>query len=122
MLLTAKASLIQRQTFYLADYEPLSLRDYTNGLAAALGAGRIPTMPLPMAKMMALAGDGVEQITGQAVPFNSFRLNNILTEYVFDLSTTRAVCGLLPYSFSAGLTETAQWLEGEISSGKSGNA
>jgi hypothetical protein len=40
-------------------------------------------------------------------------LNNILTEYIFDLSQTEQVCGELPYSLEEGVKELVYWLKDE---------
>jgi len=96
------------KVFYLADYEPLSLRDYVNALADAMGVRRPPTLPLPVARGIAIIGDMLNA-AGLSFPFNRFRLRNILTEYVFDLHRTRAVCGELPVSFEQGVEATARW-------------
>ena len=108
-MLLAPVEQIHRETFYLADYDPISLRDYTDGLAKAIGARPIPTVPLPMARCLALTGDALNVIGLKAFPFNSFRLRNILTEYQVDLDKTRNVCGDLPFSFEEGVKATAQW-------------
>ncbi len=118
-LLTAPAEAIHGKTFYLADYEPISLRDYTNGLAQAMGAAPIPTLPLPLAKGLALVGDALNACGLKRFPFNRFRLRNILTEYQFDLQKTKAVCGELPYSFEDGVAATAQWYKSEFIEGHS---
>ena len=54
-------------------------------------------------------GDVLNAADLRRVPFNSFRLRNILTEYIHDLTPTRAVCGALPYGFQEGVAATAQW-------------
>lgn len=108
-LLAAPTETVNRHTFYLADYEPLSLREYANDLARELGAKPIPTVPVFVAKALGLVGDSLGVIRGRGFPFNSFRLNNILTEYVFDLSPTQRVCGHLPFTYQQGVHETAIW-------------
>ena len=108
-MLLADAEAIHGKTFFLADYEPLSLRAYTDGLQKRLGAKPIPTMPLPLARVLAKTGDLLNAVGMRRFPFNSFRLNNILTEYVIDLSATEAVCGPLPVGFEQGVDETAAW-------------
>jgi nucleoside-diphosphate-sugar epimerase len=108
-LLNVESSMIHRQTFYLSDYAPLSLRSYTDGLARELGAKPIPTMPLIAAKALAGVGDALNFLGFKRFPFNSFRLNNIRTEYIFDLSKTQAVCGPLPFTQEQGIRETARW-------------
>lgn len=113
-LLQASDADVGGRVFYLADYEPLSLRDYVNGLADAMGVRRPPTLPLPVARGIAVIGD-LLNAAGLGFPFNRFRLRNILTEYVFDLQPTRDVCGELPVSFEQGVEATARWF---LDSGK----
>ena len=108
-LLTAEAAVIHRKTFYLADYKPLSLKDYADGLAREMGAPKIHTLPIRLARLLALAGDVLNACGFRRFPFNSFRLNNILTEYVFDLTNTEAVCGPIPFTHEDGIKETARW-------------
>jgi len=113
-LLTAQAAAIHRKTFYLADYQPLSLREYTNGLACEMGAPKISTLPIGIARILALAGDAINACGFKSFPFNSFRLNNILTEYVFDLASTEAACGSLPFTQEDGIKATAKWFLSEL--------
>ena len=107
----AKETDIHRRTFYLADYRPLSLRQWVDSLAARFGAGKIKSMPVPIARVLAWAGDILNLMGFQNFPFNSFRLNNILTEYIFDLSSTEKICGCLPYSLSTGVEITVKWFD-----------
>lgn len=108
-LLAVCDSEMHRKTFYLADYQPLSLREYTDGLAREMGVTKIRTFPLSLSRILALAGDVLKTCGFKSFPFNSFRLNNILTEYVFDLTQTEEVCGSLPFSQEEGIKETAKW-------------
>lgn len=108
--LDADDAAIQGKTFYLADYEPLSLRAYIDGIADRLGVKRPITLPLPLTRFLALGGD-VLNLLGYPFPYNSFRQRNIRTEYVFDLSGTREICGPLPYSFEEGLDATVDWFK-----------
>lgn len=107
-LLEADSSLVNGKTFYLADYEPLSLRNYIDRLALELGARRPPKIPLSAARTLALIGDFLNRL-GFSFPYNSFRLRNIRTEYIFDMSATRNVCGELPRTFDEGIRETVRW-------------
>jgi len=108
-ILVAPAEKIYRQMFYLADYEPLSLRDYTNKLAETMNAPAIPTFPVSAAKAIAMAGDILNWVGFCRFPFNNFCLRNILTEYRFDMSKTRQICGELPVSFDDGVKATVKW-------------
>jgi len=111
MLMQANSEQIHRQTFYLADYVPLSLRDWANAIQEKLNARPIPTYPQSLVKIAAHFGDMLNFLGWKSFPFNSFRLNNILTEYVFDLTKTEKVCGPLPYSFDEGVVKTVSWLQ-----------
>lgn len=108
-LLTAEVANMHRKTFYLADNQPLSLRAYADGLAREMGAPRIPTVPIALARLLAVTGDALNACGLRSFPFNSFRLNNILSEYVFDLSSIEVVCGPEPFTQEQGIKETAQW-------------
>lgn len=107
-LIEVPAEMIHGKLFYLSDYIPLSLRDYANGLAEQFNAPRIRTLPLWAAKLLARGGDMLNT-AGLSFPFNSFRLRNILTEYVFDTSRIKSVCGDLPVSQDEGIRRTARW-------------
>jgi GlcNAc-P-P-Und epimerase len=109
-MLEAPAACVHRKTFYVGDYEPVSLQRWTDALAKNLGARRIRTIPEPVARVAARIGDGINAVGFRAFPFNSFRLNNMLTESIFDLSKTREVCGETPYSLDQGAALTAEWL------------
>lgn len=108
-LIIADKSYIHGETFYLSDYEPLSLRNYINELAAEISAPKIITLPLFAAKLLALFGNLLNKCGVKSFPYNTFRLNNILTEYVFDMTKTKKICGPLPYNQKQGIKETAQW-------------
>lgn len=113
-LLQAPAEQIHRRTFYLADYEPIDLLAWCDAFQRAFGSRRIPHVPVGVARALALCGDAVNAIGMKRFPFNSFRLNNVLTQYQFDLKPTEAVCGPLPSTMEQGVAATVAWLH-EIS-------
>lgn len=121
-LLMAPAERVHRRTLYLADYEPLSLRAYADGLAAGMGARPVPTYPLPLVQLLARIGDGLNALGWQRFPFNSFRLGNILTEYVFDLHETESVCGPVPVGWRDGVAATCRWYLEKIGAQAPGGA
>lgn len=107
-LLECNEEVIAGKVFYLADYEPISLRSYCDSLAVAMGCSRPLTVPLPLLRIAARFGD-LLSLLGIAFPLTSFRLKNICTEYIFDMRKTESVCGSLPYSFEDGIAATAKW-------------
>ena len=111
-LLQAPAGLIQGKTFYLADYKPIDLLAWCDAFQRAFEARPIPHVPTLLARALARCGDAVNAAGIRGFPFNSFRLNNVLTQYRFDTAATEAVCGPLPYTMEQGVAETAAWLSG----------
>jgi nucleoside-diphosphate-sugar epimerase len=113
-LLEAPEEVIARRLFFLADYELLPLQGWAEAFRSALQAPPIRTIPLWAARAAARVGDGLNTVGLTRFPFNSFRLNNVLTEYRADLAATKEVCGDLPFSMADGVAETASWLRGVL--------
>lgn len=115
-ILLAPREKIDRKTMYVADDQPADLYDMANMIRQAVGARNIYHVPLWMAKLAARIGDGCKAVGWHSVPLSSFRLNNIRTEYVFDMRPIMEVSGPLPYSLKNGVEQTVQWLRetGEI--------
>lgn len=106
-LATAPADQVNRRTFYLADSDPIDLR------AWAAGFGRkfhrpIATMPAPLARSLARTGDALTK-RGVRFPLTSQRLDNMLTEYVYDVSPIEAVHGRTRIDMNEGIERTARW-------------
>jgi nucleoside-diphosphate-sugar epimerase len=109
-LLETDEKKIKGRTFYLADYTPISIREYTTQLAVGIG-GRSPiTLPLWAAKLLAQTGNLLNAV-GLPFPFNTFRLNNILMEYQFDMTELESITGPLPVSFEEGISKTVFWFK-----------
>jgi len=109
-LLAVPAGQINRKTFYLADYAPIDLIAWCDAFQRAFSSRPIPHLPLGVARSLALCGDVVNATGWKKFPFNSFRLNNVLTQYQFDLAPTAAVCGPLPCDMEQGVAATVAWL------------
>jgi len=110
----APVSLVSSKLFYLADYEPLSLRKMAFKIAKYRSFfSCIPTLPLFLVKILAFLGDFLVVKCRLAFPLTTFRLNNLLVEYVFDLSSLSDVCGPLPYSSDDGIRLTIQSLHSD---------
>jgi hypothetical protein len=113
--LLAEGSQVHRRMFYIADYEPISLPKWIDQIALQLGSRRPLTLPLPLCRGLARVGDLLQWAgVGRLLPFNSFRLDNILAEYTYDLSETRAICGELPFNYAVGVSELADWIRADF--------
>lgn len=109
-LMLAPRDQVHRRTFYLADYEPLSLQEWSNAFQLALGGSPIRTIPRAAAMGFAAIGDLLNAVGVRKFPFNSFRLNNVLTPYSLDMTPTREVAGELPFTMQQGVDATAAWV------------
>ena len=56
-------------------------------------------------------GDFVRNRGWENVPLQSFRLKNIMTEYVFDMVPSKDVVGNLPYALPDGVSRTVAQLK-----------
>jgi nucleoside-diphosphate-sugar epimerase len=110
-LLTASKEKVVGKTFYIADYEPADLYNMANEIRVQLGARRIFHLPLWVAKVAAKLGDLMHNRGWENVPLQSFRLKNIMTEYVFDMSPLKRVAGDLPYTLPEGVSRTITQLK-----------
>lgn len=108
-LLTTPAARLHRQTFYIADYEAIDMRQWCDALSTALGVKPSPIVPLPVARALARVGDTLNATVAPGFKFNSFRLRNILTSYVFDNRNLQAITGALPVDASAAVRATVDW-------------
>ena len=101
---------------YVADDQPADLYDMANVIRQAVGARNIYHVPLWMAKLAARIGDGCKAAGWHSVPLSSFRLNNIRTEYIFDMRPIMEISAPLPYNLKTGVEQTVEWLRemGEI--------
>jgi len=116
MILVASIEKIHMKTIYVADNQSADLYNFANTIRRALRARNIYHVPLWVAKLAAKFGDICKAAGLRNVPLTSFRLNNILTEYVFDMRPIMEISGTLPYSLKTGVERTLEWLRevGEI--------
>jgi nucleoside-diphosphate-sugar epimerase len=110
-LLIAPANKIHKKTFYLADYSPLILKDFSNLVQKEMGSRKIPTLPVWLMKFIAKTGDLLKLLSWKNPPLTSFRLNNIITNEIQETSSLETVAGSLPYTCQTGIEKTVAWLK-----------
>ncbi|MDD5129541.1 MAG: NAD(P)-dependent oxidoreductase [Candidatus Omnitrophica bacterium] len=115
-LLSAPAEKVNRRTFYLGDNLPVDLYVLASEIQEITKAKKIHRLPLWIVETAAKTGDILKRCGWHNFPLTSFRLNNIRTEYVFDLSPITGITGPLPYDFKTAVQRTVQWMKktGEI--------
>ena len=106
-LATVDAERIHRQTFYLADTEPVELRSWTNRFAVRFGR-RIPTFPAGIVRLLAIVGDAAAALHLPS-PLTTARLNNLLTRYIHDTGPIESLHGATAISNEEGVDRMADW-------------
>lgn len=109
-IIRANEEQVKARVFYLADYQSIGIKSFCDDLAGEMGAKRIRSIPLWLCKILAWCSDQLASV-GVRIPYNSFRLKNITTNYVFDLSETENLCGPLPYSKDKAIVDYVQWFK-----------
>ena len=109
VILNAPADKIQGQVFYLGDYEPTNIKKWADEIGTELGI-KIKTIPFPLIKIAALGGDVLKKIAIN-FPMTSFRLNNMTTDSIIDLSNIKVIAPNLPFTRNKGIKKTLEWLK-----------
>ncbi len=101
---------VHGKVFYVADYEPTDPLDWAQTIADRFGSRQIRQVPIAAMRLSARVGDLLKAAGMRNPPLSSFRLNNLLTNAVFDLDSTRQVAGELPYTMEQGVQITVDWM------------
>lgn len=107
---SAPSKEVLGRTFYLADYKPLDLSEWANAISAAAGHSKVREVPLSLLRMGAWCGDFAKQLGWANPPLTNFRLKNLLTSAVFDMSHLSRLCPNLPVDRDEGVRRTVAWL------------
>lgn len=111
-LMDAPPASVQGRTFYLGDYPPIEVGHMADEIRRQLGLQPVRRVPLPVLALLAKAGDVLARLGMSEPPLTSFRLENLLTEMVYeDLGALQAVVGDLPYTAADGIRDTLAWLD-----------
>jgi GlcNAc-P-P-Und epimerase len=110
VLLTTMDARPSGRTLYLADYPPIHVHDMAERIQRSIGSKPIRTVPMGLLKPVALAGDLMRSLGWTDPPLTSFRLNNLVTGVIYDLSLLEEVVGDLPYSLDDGIKQTVEWM------------
>ncbi len=109
-LLLAPREKIDGKTMYLSDEGLIDLYDFANEIQKVLGVKKNRHVPLAIVKFAAKVGDILKAAGWRRVPLTSFKLNNMTTEYSFDLKPITEISAPLPYSYREGIKRTIEWL------------
>lgn len=99
----------KKKVFYIGDNPATNIEEWGNEIANEMNI-HIVKMPYLFIKCAALAGD-LLKILGIRFPMTSFRLKNMTTNNIIDLSATMNIAPKPPYTRIAGIKKTINWLK-----------
>lgn len=108
-IMQAAPQIVGRKVFYIGDYEPYDITAWANEIANLAGI-RIPTIPFFLFYIAGKFGDILKKV-GITFPMTSFRLKNMTTNNIHDLSPIREIAPLLPVKRSDGSKATIEWIK-----------
>ena len=98
------------KVFYLGDYVPTSIEEWADEIAEEFGK-RIIVVPRFVINCGALLGDFLKKI-GVCFPLTTFRLKNMTTNSILNLTETKKIVQELPFDRIQGVKETVKWMYG----------
>jgi|TARA_B110000908_G_scaffold172446_1_gene239870 GlcNAc-P-P-Und epimerase len=107
-ILEADDTLIDRSVFYLGDYDKITVNEWATKIAIH-NNGRIINLPILTLRTFGYIGDILNKL-GLSFPVSSFRVKNMTTDCVNDLTSTMQAAPNLPYSIAQGIRNTVRWL------------
>ena len=106
----AERKLIDRKTIYLADYPPIQVGEMAALIRAELGTGPGKEVPMVVLQALARLGDAAKALGWKQPPLTSFRLANLVTPMVYDLTPLAAIAGELQFDMADGVRQTVAWM------------
>lgn len=108
-IIHAEKKQVNGQVFYIGDYTPYDITEWANEIAA-LENIKIPTIPFFLFQCAACLGDILNKIN-LTFPMTSFRLKNMTTDNIHDLSPIQRLAPSLPISRNDGNKFTIKWIK-----------
>lgn len=108
-ILQASEEKVMRKVFYLGDYEPYDITEWADEIAKCVGI-KIPNIPYFLFVIAGWFGDFLK-LFGIAFPMTSFRLHNMTTDNVHNLTPIKELATQLPVSRQEGTKRTIEWIE-----------
>jgi nucleoside-diphosphate-sugar epimerase len=94
--------------FYLGDSRPTKIEEWADEIANIFDY-KIIRVPYSLIFTAGLIGDLLKKI-GISFPMTTFRLHNMTTDNIINLSNTEVIAPELPYSRIQGIMKTLGWL------------
>jgi nucleoside-diphosphate-sugar epimerase len=98
----------QNKVFYLGDSPAIFIEEWADQIAKELGR-KVPRVPFWLIRMAALFGDALG-LLGLHFPMTSFRLKNMTTDNIINLSNTQQIAPNPPVDRVTGIRRTLEWM------------
>lgn len=110
-LLFSSLDGVRGKTIYLCDYEPLDVAGWAELIARGFNRRPPFQVPYPLLNLVAKVGDMAESAKLAAnAPITSFRLDNLVTEMIYDTTPLATAVGPTPFSVEDGVRITVDWM------------
>ena len=105
-----KKELVDEKIVYIADYQPIELLSWAQLISSCFGVKSPREVPLVFLRGLALVGDLLKRVGMRNPPLSTFRLNNLLTDAVFNMSTLEKISEKIPYDVKKSVEITVDWI------------
>ncbi len=109
-LLTSNPEHLQGKTLYLSDYQPIEVKEWADLIARKNGTTPPREVPVELLQVLAFVGDWLKRWGWKKPPLTTFRLKNLMTNMLYDITELESVCGPLPFTIESGVDLTLEWL------------
>lgn len=107
-LLNTDQKSISKKVFYLGDYNPYDITEWANEIGEIANL-KIPQIPFFIFRLAGWFGDFLK-IWGIKFPMTSFRLKNMTTDNIHDLTLIQTIAPNLPVNRIEGTKKTINWI------------
>lgn len=112
-MVLAEGASVDRRTFYLADAEPVRVREWADMVQREMGVAPLREMPLGVLTVAAKVGDVLQFAGWKDPPLTSFRLRNLTGDNTCDMAPVSEIIGSMPYTVEEGVKVTVDWMRQE---------
>jgi len=112
-IISSSSNLINKKTFYLSDYTPLELHEWTTEITLSLNRKKIYSIPIIFSYAIALFFYVIKFMRFiRKVPITFYNINNIRTNYINN-NDLESLTGPLPFNLKDGVVNTIKWYKNE---------
>lgn len=105
------SNLINEKTFYLADFEPIELFNWSYIISNKFNVSPPVEVPFFLLKYLAKFGDLLKYLGFKSPPLTTLRLNNLCTNAVYDLSILKTIVGFIELDLDYAVKSTVDWIK-----------